>query len=333
MTKNNIFLLGILAAVVLALAVVSAGRAQAPPTSLVIGLASIDSKGAVLRTWNPILRDLSNALGMPVKGVALDDYAGVIWYLSTGKAQLAWVGNKAAIEAVDRAGAEILVQTITQYGAGYYAHLITRKDAPYENEYDVFNNAQDIEFGIGDPNSTSGFAVPSYYLFASRGIEPAKAFKRLVHNNHEANFLAVASGKLDVGTSNSSALARYTARFPNKAARIKVIWTSPLIPSDPILARTDLAPHLKKQIIRFLVEYARPVTGKSETQAAREAGYLKARNWYGFQKSDNSQLTPIRKVELYKKRMRIEQNNTLSDNEKKRCIAEIDAALKSLGNE
>lgn len=330
--KKSVLRPTLAAAAMLALLALFPLTGRADP-ALVMGLSSADSRQAVLESWRPLLADLSAALGIPVTAVAMDDYAGVIWYLDTNKVQLAWVGNKAAIEAVDRAGAEVLVQSITLYGAGYYGHLIARREATWQNERDVLDHAREIEFGIGDPNSTSGYAVPSYYLFASRGIDPEKSFKRLVHNNHEANFLAVASGRLDVATNNSSALARYAVRFPELSERIKVIWTSPLIPSDPILVRSDLDPALKERIARFLTGYARPGNGKTEAEVAREAQILSARKWTGFQRSDNGQLEPVRRLELYKKRLRIERDGALSKKERAARIAEIDAALDALTRE
>lgn len=328
--QHRIHLITAILLAILALCPPSVPAADKP---LVMALASVDSKKALLDTWRPVLDDLSKALGRPVRAVALDDYAGVVWYLAANKAQLAWMGNRAAIEAVDRTRSEILVQTITRYGAGYYAHLITRKDAPFDNEEDVLKRAAEIEFGIGDPNSTSGYAVPGYYLFAARGVDPKKIFKRLTHHNHEDNFMAVARGKLDVATGNSSALARYKARFPREYDAIKVIWTSPLIPSDPILARTDLPWNLKEKVTEFFVGYARPGNGKSEADVAREAAAIKKREWVGFQRSDNSQLDPIRRIELFKKRLKTERDPALDEAAKKRRLTEIDEALKRLDQE
>jgi phosphonate transport system substrate-binding protein len=306
-------------------------RAQASP--LVMGLASTDSRQFLLGSWRPVLDDLSKRLGRPVQAVVLDDYAGVIWSMAADRVQIAWLGNKAAIEAVDRAGAEVVVQATTKYGTGYYAHLIARREAPWNGADDVLDHAGEIEFGIGDPNSTSGFTVPSYYLFASRGVDPAGAFKRLVHHNHEENFLAVATGQLDVATNNSSALGRYRERFPEQYKRIKIIWTSPRIPSDPVLVRSDLAPALKAAIRDFFVGYARPGKGKTRAEVRREAANLAARKWVGFQESDNSQLAPIRRLELYKKRLKLERDETLSGAERRARLDEVDAGLRALDRE
>ncbi|WP_272701157.1 phosphate/phosphite/phosphonate ABC transporter substrate-binding protein [Desulfovibrio sp. Fe33] len=306
---------------------------QAPASPLVMGLASTDSRESLLKDWQPILDDLSTALNRQVEAMILDDYAGVIWYMATGRAQIAWLGNKAAIEAVDRAGAEVLVQTRNKYGPGYRAHLITRREAPWTCEEDVLAHSAEIEFGIGDPNSTSGYTVPSYYLFAAEGIDPNKAFKRLVHHNHEENFLAVASGELDVATSNSQALSRFKTRFPARYQRIKIIWTSPLIPSDPILVRSDLDPALKADIRAFFLGYAKPGPGKSEADVRRETANLAARSWTGFQGSDNSQLEPVRKLEFYKRRLQLERDESLSETEKLDRLQKIDAAITGLDEE
>lgn len=297
---------------------------------LTMGVVAADSPDILRTSWTPILKDLSTALGTHVELAVLEDYAGVIWYLTNNKAQIAWMGNKAAINAVDRADSEIIVQTRTQYGAGYYAHLITLKDAPYDDERDVLDNAGDIIFGMGDPNSTSGFAVPGYYLFASQRIDPNQVFKRMIYNNHEGNFHAVADGSVDVATGNSSALGRYKARFPDEFDRIKIIWTSPRIPSDPILVRTDLDPALKRRITEFFMTYGQAGPDKTMEQVEREKTNLAARKWVGFVRSDNTQLDPIRRLELYKKRLRVERDPSLNTTVRKRRMAEIDAQLNAL---
>lgn len=310
----------------------SATTSYGGTSGLVMGLVSTESKDALLASWQPLIDDMADYLGIPVKGVVLDDYAGIIWYLASGKAQVAWVGNKAAIEAVDRAGAEVIVQSVTPNGPGYHAHLITRADSPLNSDRDVLKRAKDLVFGNGDPNSTSGYVVPGYYVFASRGFDPKRIFKRVNHNNHEGNFHAVAAGRVDVATNNSSALARYKSRFPEEYNTVKVIWTSPLIPSDPVVVRKDLPAGLKAGIADFLTQYAKPEPGKEQRQLEREQAMLSARKWTGFQPSDNSQLVPIRKLELFKQRLAIEKDRTLPDDVREQRLKTIDQKLKSLND-
>lgn len=306
--------------------------AHAEEEGLVMGLVATESHETLLESWHPLIEDMSDFIGVKVKGAAVGDYAGVIWFLATNKAQLAWVGNKAAIEAVDRAGAEVIVQSVTPSGPGYYAHLITQADSPLTSAEDVIGLARELAFGNGDPNSTSGFVVPGYYVFATRGVEPWKIFKRVTNDNHEGNFHAVAAGKADVGTNNSSALARFKARFPEEYKKIKIIWTSPLIPSDPVVVRKDLPATLKTRITGFLTQYGKAVPGKSEEQLEREKAMLAARKWVGFQKSDNSQLIPIRKLELFKQRLSLEGDRNIPEEARETRLKEIDDQLKRLSD-
>ncbi|MDD3313026.1 phosphate/phosphite/phosphonate ABC transporter substrate-binding protein [Pseudodesulfovibrio sp.] len=307
------------------------GSAAAAEKGLVMGLVYTETPEILLKSWTPLFEDMSRYLGAPVKGAVAEDYAGIIWYLATGKAQLAWVGNKAAIEAVDRADSEVLAQSVTLTGPGYYSHLIVPRASPLRDVEDVLRSAGTLSFGNGDPNSTSGYVVPGYYIFAARGLEPGKLFKRVTHGSHEENFHDVASGKTDVATSNSSALARYEQRFPDEFERIRIIWTSPMIPSDPIVVHKDLDPALKAKIRAFLLQYGKPGKGKSEEQAAREVQRLAARKWTGFRPSDDAQLIPIRKLELYKERLGIERNATLPESTRQERIRAIEAKIERLG--
>src|SRR3546814_20199190 len=91
------------------------------------------------------------------------------------------------MEAGDLAGGDVFVQTFAADGSpGYCAVLITHKDnAKLNSVEDVLGNAEDLIFGNGDPNSTSGFLVPSYYVFAVNNVDAKQAFKRMVTANHE----------------------------------------------------------------------------------------------------------------------------------------------------
>ena len=82
--------------------------------------------------------------------------------------------------------------------------------------------------------------------------------------NHEANALAVANKLVHAAANNSENLERLAKTAPEKAKEIRVIWTSPLIPSDPLVWRKDLDAGLKKKIADWLFAY-----GKTDAEKAR----------------------------------------------------------------
>lgn len=304
--------------------------ADAALKPLVFAIPSMGAPDSARERWAPLVSDLSHEIDAPVKLEVFDDYAGVIWALRAGKAQFAWLGNKGAIEAVDRAGAQVLAQFISASGqGGYYSHLITRKASSLRNVEDVIAHAKEIAFGFGDPNSTSGTLIPGYYVFAKRGLAPETMFKRMPRAGHESNFSAVVDGYVDVATNNSANLARMARRDPERIEEIKVIWTSPLIPSDPILVKRSQPGALKKRVARFLKQYGAQGS-KPPSQVEHEQRVLKKLNLAGFAESDDSQLLPIRKIKLYKELSHVSADMSKTEAERKRLAAAIEEKLNAL---
>ncbi len=50
--------------------------------------------------------------GLQVRAFFASDYAGVIEGMRFNKVQIAWYGNRAAMEAVDRANGEVFAQSV-----------------------------------------------------------------------------------------------------------------------------------------------------------------------------------------------------------------------------
>jgi phosphonate transport system substrate-binding protein len=288
------------------------------------GLISTEASVNLREDWQPLIDDMSRQLGVKVTPFFASDYAGIIEAMRFNKVQLAWFGNKAAMEAVDRSNAEVFAQMVNADGSqGYYSHLIVHKDSPFNTLDDVLKNAKSLSFGNGDPNSTSGFLVPGFYVFAQNKVDPRTAFKLSRSANHEANALAVANKQVDVATNNSENLEKIEQRFPEKFKEIKIIWTSPLIPLDPMVMRKDVPEALKTKIKNFFYNY-----GKNNPRE-REI-VMKISKLSGFKASTNQQLVPIRQLEYFSQRNKIEADSTVSDTDKKTRIAEIDKKLAEL---
>lgn len=307
---------------VLAISVASFATA-ADVKELNFGIIATEKAGALKQMWEPFLEDMTKSVGVKVNGFYATDYAGIIEGQRFNKVHLAWYGNKAAIDAVDRASGEVFAQFLDLDGTpGYYSYLITHKDSSIKTLDQVLKNGKDYSFGIGDPSSTSGTLVPSYYVFTLNNLDPKTHFKVMRSSNHEGNFLAVLNKQVDVATSNSEMTEKMKEKSPEKLEQIRILWTSPLIPRDPLVWRKDLPSDLKKKIQDFVTSY-----GKTE----REKEILK--NMYrlaGFKASTDAQLIPIRQLELFKDRKKFEADENMNVAEKKTKLDEIDAKLAAL---
>ena len=295
--------------------------------TLNFGIISTESSSNLKSVWQPVIDDLSRAIGVPVKPFFASDYAGIIEGMRFNKVQLGWFGNKSAIEAVDRAKGEVFASVIDKDGnPGYWSLLIVNKDSNLKTLDDVLKSGGKLSYGAGDPNSTSGTAVPGYYLWAANKIEPKTFFKTVRSSNHESNLLSVINKQVDVAVNNTEALERYrlnTGKDANDSVR--VLWKSPLIPADPLVMRSDLPADLKGRIRDFFVNYGK---GKD---AQREMANLKALTYQGFRASDNQQLVPIRQIELAREKAKVESDTTLGQAEKQQQLADLDKKLAGLG--
>ncbi|HAX21696.1 MAG TPA: phosphonate ABC transporter substrate-binding protein [Hydrogenophaga sp.] len=288
------------------------------------GIISTESSQNLKADWQPLLDDMAKQTGFKVNAFFAPDYAGVIEAMRFNKVHVAWFGNKSAIEAVDRASGEVFAQMVNADGTeGYYSHLIVHKDSPIKSLDDVLKNGKSYSFGNGDPNSTSGYVVPSFYVFAKNKIDARTHFKIVRSANHETNALAVANQQVDVATNNSESLTKVELNQPEKRKNIRVIWTSPLIASDPLVMRKDLPEATKAKIKSFLFNYAK-------TDAREKEVVMKLSKLSGFKPSSNAQLLPIRQLDLFGKRNKIESDTALSESDKMAKLAEIDKLLAAL---
>ncbi|MBG4691078.1 phosphonate ABC transporter substrate-binding protein [Pseudomonas aeruginosa] len=299
-----------------------AGMAHADQPVINFGIISTESSQNLKSIWEPFLKDMSQQTGYQVKAFFAPAYAGIIQGMRFDKVDIAWYGNKAAMEAVDRAHGEIFAQTVAASGApGYWSLLIANKDSKIDSVEDMLANAKSLTFGNGDPNSTSGYLVPGYYVFAKNNVDPVKAFKRTLNSSHEVNALAVANKQVDVATFNTEGMERLELTQPEKARQLKVIWKSPLIPGDPLVWRNNLSDEQKNKLRDFFFKYG---------ANAEQKKVLADLQWSKFQPSDDDQLLPIRQLELFKQRTDVANNANLGAEEKAAKLKALDEELAKL---
>lgn len=296
--------------------------AAAQTREINFGFISTESSNNLKSSWQPVIEDLQKATGLKVNTFFAPDYAGVIEAMRFNKIQLAWMGNKSAMEAVDRANGEVFSRVVNVDGTqGYYSLMIVHKDSPIKSLDEVLRQRRELTLGFGDVNSTSGSLVPTYYAFSPAKVDPTRDFKRSVRSNHETNILAVAGKQIDVAVVASDGVDRMKIKVPEKAAELREVWRSPLIASDPLVVRKDLDADTKKKLADFFAAYGRD---------SREKQNLATLTLGGFVASDNNQLLPIRQLELARERGKVEADTALAADDKSRKLKDIDTRLAEL---
>jgi phosphonate transport system substrate-binding protein len=206
------------------------------------------------------------ALGVPTRLFAPADYNGVIQGLLGGSIDMAWLGASgyAATYLADPEAVEpVLVKTNLDGSFSYHSIGFARVDSGIESLEDM----QGKVFGFGDPNSTSGYLIPSIEIPEATGasMEPGDYFGDVLFTGgHEQTIVAVNNGDIDAGVTWADGLGNWEDGYNSGALRKAVdaglvdmnnlvqIWMSKPIPEGPFVLRKSLPADVKETMTKLL---------------------------------------------------------------------------------
>lgn len=295
MTLSRRFIAAVSGLALLGLSACGGGDEKAAggaPSEVVFSILSAEGQASSGPLWQPLLDDMSKSIGVPVKPFFGSNYTVLVEAMRGSQTQVAWFSAKPAIEAIDRADAEVVARTVDLEGRDSYTSTLIVKKGSGITLDKVLACGKQYDFGIGDAQSTSGTLAPMTFLFNPRGVVPSQCFKTVRSANHQSNAFSVASGVLDVATSNSVNTVFLRRESPQVADQLEDIWTSPPIPESGILMREDLDPALKEKIRAFFLGY-----GQGEgAEAERQRQVLAGLNYSRFNAADEDYLNPVREM-------------------------------------
>ena len=234
---------------------------------------------------------VEDLLGVETKIFTPADYDGVIQGLLGGTIDMAWLGASAYAktyltdpEAVD----VVLVKTNLDGSYAYHSIGMARVDSGITSLEDMKGKV----FAFGDPNSTSGYLIPSIEIPQAIGatMESGDYFSEVKFvGGHEQTIVAVNNGEVDASVTwadgqgnwedgyNSGALRKATDSGIVDMNDLVEIWKSKEIPEGPIVLRRALPADVKQKVTTFLEE----LHGKDEQCA------------YNMAAGETSGFTPI----------------------------------------
>lgn len=198
-------------------------------------------------------------LGVETKLFAPADYNGVIQGLLGGTIDMAWLGASGYAKTYlsdPEAVEPVLVKVNNDGGYGYYSIGFARKDSGITKLEDLKGKT----FGFGDPNSTSGFLIPSIEIPQVTGstMTSGDYFGEVKFSGgHEQTIVGVNNGDFDGGVTWADGLGAWEDGFNSGALRKAVdaglvdmnelvqIWQSKPIPEGPVVLRKALPEDVK----------------------------------------------------------------------------------------
>ena len=276
-----------LAAALVSLALVSPVMAQewkAEFPELTIGISSGENETDAIARTQPYADYLSRELGVPVNIVRGTDYAAVIEAMRSGHVQFASVGPAAYALARKVMGEDIapVAVTLDQDGnLGYYSVIAVRADSPYQTLEDIKGKS----FAFADPNSTSGYAVPSYYLATELNTSADEYFSEVAFSGgHEQSVMALVNGTFDaVATHWRNETAGNIQTMEKKGliqpGSTRIIWKSPVIPNTPVMMLTTLPQELQDAFKTALMAFPeKDPEGFATYSNGTSSGYVEAKH-------------------------------------------------------
>src|SRR5215469_4673045 len=221
-------------------------------SELTFAVVPAENASGVSDRYAPFMDYLSKQLGALVKLRLANDYAAVIEGQRAGNIQIAYYGpasySKAYLTGVKT---EPFVTTRNNDGAiGYYSVIYVRADSSYNDIHDLKGKT----IGFVDPNSTSGYNAPRFYLH-KMGIDVDSFFsKSIITGSHENGVIAVDKGTVDCcadwyNSEDDSNLTRMVNKGMVKKEDFRRIFKTPILPGSPYAYLSDLPDDLKHAIV------------------------------------------------------------------------------------
>ncbi len=205
-------------------------------------------------------------LGVETKLFAPADYNGVIQGLLGGTLDMAWLGasSYAAVYLQDPQAVEPVLVKINLDGSyGYHSIGFARVDSGITSLEGVKGKV----FGFGDPNSTSGYLIPSIEIPQQTGasMESGDYFGEVKFTGgHEQTIVAVSNGDINAGVTWADGQGNWEDGYNSGALRKAVdaglvdmndlveIWRSKPIPEGPVVLRTSLPQDVKDKMVALV---------------------------------------------------------------------------------
>lgn len=226
--------------------------------TLRVATAASDEEARRRARYQPVIDYLEERLGIEVELVVTTEHAATAEAFLGGHVEVADLGTQAYAILHDTSPGLVrpfATQLNEEGGVGYTAVAIVKADSDYESFDDLAGKVA----AHPSQSSNSGTVAPLYFL-DQLGYDPRSHFGNTVFTgSHDNNVIAVVEGTADVGfiwwrSDENNAATSVMERGQVTRDDFRIIWESPVMPTNPWVVRTDLPQEAQEAIIAAIME-------------------------------------------------------------------------------
>lgn len=229
------------------------GIAKAEPVKLNMVFVPASEKGDD-SDYVGLIKIIGDLTGVEITPIRVTDYNAAVEAMRAGRAQIAWYGGKAYIQAAQYADAEAFAAGVRKgdKDANYFAYFVVPADSPLKTLTDTKGKT----LALNSIGSTSGDLIPQVELMKV-GLSTTNKddFKKVFYaGSHDACLLAVINKHVDVCGMSSRNFDARLADGTFTRDQVRIIHRSSPVPPPPLAYSKKLPADLREKIKKATLE-------------------------------------------------------------------------------
>ena len=221
------------------------------------GVIPVETQGQTTKSMDAFLNFAQKETGAKWELYTATDYSGVMNALIAGQIHIAWLSGFSYCQTHmdSKGGVEPLVAAQEPDGSmGYNAVIVVKEDSPYK----TFEDLKGKVVARTDPLSGSGYLIPTA-AFRQMGKPVDEYYQSPLSGGHPQAVLGVLRGTYDGAftwtskNDNIGNLRQMMNKGLLKREQIRIVWTSPPLPSPPVVIRKDLPLEMRADLEKLFI--------------------------------------------------------------------------------
>ena len=218
---------------------------------LVIGLLPEMNVFLQMKRYQPLADYIEKRLGEPVELQMVSRYGNIVENILKKRVDAIFIGSFTGALCITQLDLHPIARPLWLDGTStYYGKIFTRKDTGIESVADMRGK----RLALVERATTAGYVFPLAY-FRNHGITNLDEYfaAYFFTGSHDAAIAAVLEGDAEVGAAKNTIYDKVLAENPVARDSLVVLANSPMVPSNGLCLRPELAKRYGKRLADILL--------------------------------------------------------------------------------